>query len=91
MDFSIAVKNTYKESVEGRIGLRLKRQSGNGAVRLLELGAGNLPPIAVQIAEEKRSVFASFLDLLERGNFPSVAIRLKRSVSFVNGAGRVHC
>jgi len=56
----------------------------------LPLFARNFPPVAVEIAEEKRSVLAVCFDLFEIFDFPSPAIGLKRPVSIVHGIDRIH-
>jgi hypothetical protein len=51
------------------------------------LRAGDLPPGAVEIAEEKKSFFRACFDFFETAYFPSLAIGLKQPVALMNGVG----
>ena len=75
-----------------QLGTRLGYASprGHRSGGCLCLCAGDLPPVAVEIAEKKGSVFAACFDLFEIFDFPSPAIGLKRTVSVVHGIDRIH-
>src|SRR6266498_2680268 len=72
------VKNPYTAgSIATMLAWTMHRLGAIASSGCLCLCAGDLPPVAVEIAEEKKSVLAACFALFEIFNFPSPTISLK--------------